>query len=88
MKNILEELWYGNISPQEESWKSTPEMQEIMRKLKEKRAALQAVMPQEARVAEEAYMELYHEMTALYESYAFSRGFSLGVAFLLAALDG
>ena len=30
MKSILEELWYGNVCPETDSWTTTPEMKQLM----------------------------------------------------------
>lgn len=86
MKNIIEELWYGNIAPHEYGYKEIPRVLELSRMLNSVRQELTEAMDEEMRALFERYAEIHNEMTAHCECRDFTRGFSLGVQMILAAL--
>ena len=48
--NILDELWYGNINPQEQSKGNNREIKELLNLMGRKRDRLQATMTPEQQV--------------------------------------
>ena len=85
MKNILEELWYGNISPHEEKAQNTPRIRELSRELCLVQKELLVRLEEKDRALFTRFSECENEMYALYMADAFARGFSLGVRLFLAS---
>lgn len=85
MKKVLEDLWYGNISPHEEGVSDIPRMKELMHTLNDIHKELYACLPKEACALFEKYADTYTEMMSLCECRDFARGFSLGVKLVFAS---
>ena len=86
MKDILEELWYGNICPHEEFGVHKDEILKLMRENGESSKELLAGMDEKMRERHEAYMDRVYESCALSAADAFVRGYSLAVKMILASL--
>jgi len=86
MDNILEEFWYGNISPHEQSTEKSPAIKELLTLMGRNRDRLQASLGQEQQEHLEKYDDCVNEMHCLMEQMIFSYGFRLGGKFMLAVL--
>ena len=89
MGNILEEFWYGNINPQEQSKESSRAIKELFKLMGRNRNRLHNSMTAEQRETLEKYDDCVNEMHCLIELEVFSYAFRLGGRLLLATLtDG
>ncbi len=84
--NILEELWYGNIYPNERSVRKDSEYAQALRKVvKEKERLLPNLAP-ELRKAIEKLMDVQMEAVAIAERDSFVMGFRLATQILVDSL--
>ena len=89
MKNILEEFWYGNINPQEQSKESSQAIRELIKLMGRNRDRLHDSMTAEQRETLVKYDDCVNEKYSLIELEIFSYAFRLGGQFMLATLmDG
>jgi len=86
--NILEDFWYGNINPQEESKESNRAIKELLNLMGRNRDALSSTLTEEQREVLEKYDDCVNEMYGLIEVAIFSYAFRLGGRFMLATLMG
>ena len=86
MGNILEEFWYGNINPQEQSKESSQAVKELLRLMGRNRVRLHDSMTAEQRETLEKYDDCVNEMYGLIEQEIFSYAFRLGGRLMLATL--
>ena len=84
MANILEELWYGNINPQEESKDNNRAIWELLNLMGRHRDRLCESMTDEQREVLEKYDDCVNEMYGLIEVEIFSYAFRLGGRLMLA----
>ena len=75
--NILDELWYGNINPQEQSKDNNRATKELLNLMGRNRDQLQANMTPEQQVILEKYDDCVNEMYGLIETEIFSYAFRL-----------
>lgn len=89
MKNILEEFWYGNIDPMEQSTGKNQALKELLKLMGRNRNRLHNTMTAEQRETLEKYDDCINEMHSIMELEIFSYAFRLGGQFMLATLmDG
>ena len=62
MGNILEEFWYGNINPQEQSKESSQAIKELLKLMSRNRDRLHESMTAEQRETLEKYDDCVNEM--------------------------
>ena len=86
MGNILEELWYGNINPQEQSKESSQAIKELLKLIGRNRDRLYESMTAEQRQTLEKYDDCINEMHSILELEIFSYAFRLGGRLMLATL--
>ena len=86
--NILDELWYGNINPQEQSKDNNRAIKELLNLMGRNRDQLQANMTPEQQEILEKYDDCVNEMYGLIEVAIFSYAFRLGGRLMLATLLG
>ena len=91
MKTI-DELWYGNISPFEQSASGNKRFAELLKLLNQNREELSEALTDKQKETLEKYEETTNEMYSVSERDAFSYGFRLGVrlmaeSFLLPLCD-
>lgn len=87
--NILEDLWYGNINPQEESKEHNRAIKELLNLMGRNRDALSSTLTEEQREVLEKYDDCVNEMYGLIEVEIFTYAFRLGGRLMLATmLDG
>lgn len=86
--NILDELWYGNISPQEQSKDNNRAIKELLNLMGRNRDRLCETMTDEQREVLEKYDDCVNEMYGLIEVEIFSYAFRLGGRLMLATVLG
>ena len=86
MGNILEELWSGNINPQEQSKESSQAIKELLKLIGRNRDRLYESMTAEQRQTLEKYDDCINEMHSILELEIFSYAFRLGGRLMLATL--
>lgn len=84
--NILDELWYGNINPQEQSKENNQTINELLKLMGRNRDRLHDSLTEEQRETLEKYDDCVNEMYGLIESEIFSYAFRLGGRLILATL--
>ena len=86
--NILEEFWYGNINPQEQSKDNNRAIKELLNLMGRNRDRLCETMTDEQREVLEKYDDCVNEMYGLIEVEIFSYAFRLGGRLMLATVLG
>ena len=86
MKNILEEFWYGNIDPMEQSTEKNHAVKEFLKLMGRNRERLHHSMTAEQQETFEKYDDCINEMHSIMELEIFSYAFRLGGQFMLAML--
>ena len=88
MRNILEEFWYGNIDPMEQSTGKSQAVKELLKLMGWNRDQLHDSMTAEQRETLEKYDDCINEMHSIIEKEIFSYAFRLGGRLMLATLMG
>ena len=83
MKSILEELWRGNVNPQEDSRNNTPEMKKLMEYMARHHDNLLKVLTEEQRDIFERLDDCWSEYASLAEETIFVYAFRLGAQMML-----
>lgn len=86
MGNILEEFWYGNIDPMEQSTGKSREIKELIKLMGRNRDRLHDSMTAEQRETLVKYDDCVNELHSIMELEIFSYAFRLGGRFMLATL--
>ena len=86
MKNILKELWYGNICPFEDYYSNTREMRELSKLIANDRDRISQNLSEEGEKIFERYSENVLELECLTKEALFDYAFSLGVRLAVACL--
>lgn len=86
--NILEEFWYGNINPQEQSKENNRAIKELLNLMGRNRDALSSTLTEGQQEVLEKYDDCVNEMYGLIEVAIFSYAFRLGGRLMLATLLG
>ena len=84
--HILEELWYGNIYPNERSFRKDSEYAQALRKVVEEKECLLPNLAPELRKAVETLMDVQLEAAAIAERDAFVMGFRLAAQIIVDSL--
>lgn len=79
MKNIINELWHGNINPQEDSRNNSPEMKELMEYMARHHDDLLKTMTDEQKGIFEKFEDCWGEYTSYAEEAIFEYAFKLGM---------
>ena len=82
--SILEEFWYGNINPQEQSKDDNRAIKELLNLMGRNRAQLQATMTPDQQVMLEKYDDCVNEMYSRIETAIFAYAFRLGGRLMVA----
>ena len=85
MDNILEQLWYGNVAPWEQSNRLDREYKELTELLHRNRDGLTEGLTEAQKELLDKYDECQNELNAKTEKNAFVQGFCLGTRLLAAA---
>ena len=85
--NILEELWYGNISPCEMDFKRGSKYSELLSYIVRHEEDLQKRLNDEEKEILEKFTECMGEMCGIAEREAFVRGFTLGARIIIEVMN-
>lgn len=80
---ILDELWYGNIAPFEQSASGDKRFSELLKLLNQNREELSGALTDKQKETLEKYEETMNEMYSVSERDAFSYGFRLGIRLMV-----
>ena len=86
MKNIINELWHGNIVPQEDSRNNTKEMKELISYIARHDEDLEKLLTDEQKVIFEKYQDCWNEYVSLAEAAIFEYAFKLGMTIAIETL--
>ena len=78
MKSIINELWHGNIVPQEDSRNNTKEMKELINYIARHDEDLGKLLTEEQKAIFEKYQDCWNEYVSLAEAAIFEYAFKLG----------
>ena len=85
--NIIEELWYGNISPCEKDFKKGSKYSELLGYIVRHEEDLKKRLNDEEIEILEKFTECTNEMYGISEREAFVRGFTLGVRIIIEVIN-
>lgn len=88
MRPLLDELWYGNISPQEQSTEHNKEVKNLISLMGKNRDVLSDTLTDEQKETLEKYDDCVNEMYGIIEREVFAYGFRLGGRLMLETLTG
>ena len=83
MRSILEELWYGNVCPNEGCREVTKETKELMKYIAEHHDNLHATLTEKQKETLEKFDDCYSELTDINERDIFVYAFRLGARMML-----
>ena len=78
MTHIIQELWHGNIVPQEDSRNNTKEMKELISYIARHDEDLEKLLTEEQKAIFEKYQDCWNEYVSLAEAAIFEYAFRLG----------
>ena len=81
MSNIIEELFYGNLEPQELTTEITPRLKKKLRELVKKEEELTSKLSEEEKALFLNYTSAYNEFSSISNSDSFISGFRFGARF-------
>ena len=81
MSNVIEELYYGNLEPQELTTEITPKLKKKLSSLAKKEEELSAMLPEKEKELFVKYVLAYNEFSSIGNSDSFITGFRLGARF-------
>ena len=81
MSNVIEELYYGNLEPQELTTEITPKLKKKLSALANKEEELTAMLPEKEKELFANYVNAYNEFSSISNSDSFISGFRLGARF-------
>lgn len=88
MKTILEELYRGQIFPDELIVAKNPEYRPLNRNIAGIRETLQQKLPEDDHPLLESFLDLHYQSSAMEASASFEYGFKLGAMIMLEVLAG
>ena len=87
MKSIINEIWRGNIVPQEDSRINSKEMKELLGFMARHHETLEKSFSDEQKVTFEKFHDCWSEYVSLAEAAIFSYAFKLGAQIMLDVLN-
>ena len=87
MKGTIEELWHGNIIPQEDSRTNSPEMKELLSYMARHHEDLEKSFTDEQKEIFEKFHNCWREYASLAEEAIFAYAFKLGGRLMLETLS-
>ena len=81
MSNVIEELYYGNLEPQELTTEITPKLKKKLSALAKKEEDLSAMLPEKERELFANYVNAHNEFSSISNADSFISGFRLGARF-------
>ena len=88
MSRVLEELWYGNITPIDRSFKKDSAFAEAVKMLSRNETVLESLIDNAAKEVFEKYREAQSDVTRISECETFISGFRLGARIIIEAFMG
>ena len=85
--NIIEELWYGNISPCERDFKKGSKYSELLGYIVRHEEDLKKRLNDEEKDILEKFTKCTNEMYGIAEREAFARGFVLGARIIIEIMN-
>ena len=86
MKPMIDELWYGNVSPMDDTGNNTEEMKELMSYIARHQEELMATLTDEQKAIFEKFDDCWSEYASKAEKAIFSYAFKLGARILMETL--
>ncbi|MBQ8583956.1 MAG: hypothetical protein IJ488_05025 [Clostridia bacterium] len=86
MKNIINELWHGNIIPQEDSRTNSKEMKELLGYMARHHEDLEKSFTDEQKEVFEKFHDCWSEYMSLAEAGIFEYAFKLGMQIAIETL--
>ena len=86
MRSVINELWHGNIVPQEDSRNNSPEMKELMEYMARHHDDLLQTMSNEQKETFEKFDDCWSEYMSLAEAVIFTYAFKLGMQIAIETL--
>ena len=86
MKSMIDELWYGNVSPMDDTRNNTEEMKELMSYIARHQEEMMATLTDEQKLIFEKFDDCWGEYSSKAEKAIFSYAFKLGVRLTLETL--
>ena len=83
MKSMIDELWYGNVSPMDDTRNNTEEMKELMSYIARHQEELVATLTDEQKAIFEKFDDCWSEYASLAEEAIFVYAFRLGARTML-----
>ena len=87
MNSMLKELWYGNICPNGDCQKATPEAKELMKYIADHHDNLQASLTDKQKDVLEKFDDCYAELTSINEREIFTYAFCLGARIMMEIMN-
>ena len=87
MKSVINELWHGNVIPQEDSRTNSPEMKELLGFMARHHETLEKSFSNEQKEIFERFHDCWSEYVSLAEAAIFSYAFKLGAQIMLDVLN-
>ena len=81
MSNIIEELFYGNLEPQELATELTPRLKKKLSELVKKEEKLTSKLSEEEKELFANYVNAHNEFSSISNSDSFISGFRFGARF-------
>ena len=86
MKSMIDELWYGNVSPMDDARNNTEEMKELMSYIARHQEELMATLTDEQKAIFDKFDDCWSEYASKAEKAIFSYAFKLGARIILEML--
>ena len=86
MTHIIQELWHGNVVPQEDSRNNTKEMKELISYIARHDEDLEKLLTEEQKAIFEKYQDCWNEYVSLAEAAIFEYAFKLGMTIAIETL--
>ena len=86
MKSMIDELWYGNVSPMDDTRNNAEEMKELMSCIARHQEELVATLTDEQKAIFEKFDDCWSEYASKAEKTIFSYAFKLGARLTLETL--
>ena len=87
MKSIINEIWHGNVIPQEDSRTNSPEMKELLNYMARHHEELEKRFSDEQKATFERFHDCWSEYVSLAEEAIFTYAFKLGAQIMLDVLN-
>ena len=86
MSHIIQELWHGNIVPQEDSRNNTNEMKELLSYMARHNENLEKTLTDEQKEIFQKFHDCWDEYVSLSEAAIFEYAFKIGMQFAIETL--